>query len=609
MPPLALPESPVGQRCGWKTPRSHRDARALALALALVLPVRTALAADGVDLGQRYPATLDHSPTPKGYDWTCDENDVWHLTSFEFSIGEKFCVRTKSAQVVLGHHQSNVLWAAVFPDQAGEIVKADAGQGEHITSVWLRFHPARVGEIFPPSTVKELGGKERIGDARRLAAHKMRSCWQSNGQPMVPEKGIVAIDLDTREGTRRFFSVNTAKSIITYIDAFSRRPLPVTKSVDQDLALRVFDTVWSSFDREYAMFVVKPEVDWAKLRDEFRARVPAVKDNRNLAELLAEMLGHLKDLHVGVRVDDSFVPVYQRERPLNANRLACPGLLGPLTDARHDLSWCITADQIGYIAIDRLADPELPRFFSEVLEKMAQTRGLILDLRYNGGGGEPLGLEIAGSFLDQERVYAKNQYRNGPRHIDLGAPRSRICRPKDPWHYVAPVVVLQGQRTMSSAESLVLMLSQCPQVTTMGDRTAGSSGNPRPVYAGAGITVNLPRWNDLDADGKPIDAIGIRPDIVVDTTTADFKDKADPVLAAVLERLRREERRGKRPANSGRGPSPFRLTPDAELRIEVVAGDPRQTSSMYRFFQSAGGLRESIVKRRPAGMKKRQESS
>ena len=66
----------------------------------------------------------------------------------------------------------------------------------------------------------------------------------------------------------------------------------------------------------------------------------------------------------------------------------------------------------------------------------------------------------------------------------------------------------------------------------MGDRTAGSSGNPRPVYAGAGITVNLPRWNDLDADGKPIDAIGIRPDIVVDTTTADFKDKADPVLAA-----------------------------------------------------------------------------
>jgi hypothetical protein len=276
---------------------------------------------------------------------------------------------------------------------------------------------------------------------------------------MVPEKGIVTVDLETREGPRRFFSIDTAKSIATYTDVFSTRPVPVAKNLDQETALRVFDTVWSAFDREYAMFAVKPEVDWPKLRDKFRARVPAVKDNLKLADLLAEMLGHLKDLHVGVRVGDLDVSVYQRARPLNANRLALPSLLGPVTIAGHDLSWCITDDRIGYIAIDRLADPELPRFFNEALEKMEQTRGLIIDLRYNGGGSEPLGLEIAGSFLDQERVYAKSQYRNGPRHTDLDVPKSRICRPKDPWHYVAPVIVLQGQRTMSSAEALVLMLS------------------------------------------------------------------------------------------------------------------------------------------------------
>jgi hypothetical protein len=517
---------------------AHRQARVIKLALALVLSVRTASAADVVDLGRRYPATLDYSPTPKGYDWTCDEKDVWRLTNFAFSMSDRFRVEAKSAQVVLGHHGSNVLWAAVFPDQPGEIVKAAAGQGEHITSIWLRFHPARLAEIFPPATVTELGQKEIISDARRLAAHKMRSCWQSNGLPMVPEKGIVTLDLETREGPRRFFSIDTAKSIATYIDAFRTRPVPVAKHLDQDTALQVFDKVWSAFDREYAMFVVKPEVDWPKLRTEFRARVPEVKDNLKLADLLAEMLGHLKDLHVGVRIGDVSVPVYQRERPLNANRLALPSLLGPVSGAGRDLSWCITDDRIGYIAIDRLTDLELPQFFSEALERMTQTRGLILDLRYNGGGSEPLGLEIAGSFLDRERVYAKSQYRNGPRHTDLDVPKSRICRPKDPWHYVAPVIVLQGQRTMSSAEALVLMLSQGPEVTTMGDRTAGSSGNPRSLDAGAGITVNLPRWNDLDAEDKPFDAIGIPPDIVVDTTTANFSGKDDTVLAAALEQMR-----------------------------------------------------------------------
>ena len=263
------------------------------------------------------------------------------------------------------------------------------------------------------------------------------------------------------------------------------------------------------------MFVLKPGVDWPKLRDEFRARASAAKDSAKLAELLAEMLAHLQDLHVAVRVGGAELPVYQRHRPLNANRQAVPKLLGPVMVAGHDLSWCVTADGIGYVAIDRLTDPGLSQAFDDVLENLERTRGLILDLRFNGGGSEPLGQEIAGSFLDGIRVYAKSQYRNGPRHADLTPPIDRKCRPKDPWHYVAPVIVLQGQRTMSSAEALVLMLSQCPQVTTLGDRTAGSSGNPRVLKAGAGISVNLPRWIDLDAQGKPIDAVGIRPQVVV----------------------------------------------------------------------------------------------
>jgi Peptidase family S41/Tricorn protease C1 domain len=538
MSPQTLLDSPAVLPLGWRRLNSLRVSLAIVLGIALFLSPRTLFAADAIDLGQRYPATLDRSPTPKGYDWTCDENDVWRLTKFAFSLGDQFRVELKSAQVVLGHHESNVLWAAVFPDQPGEIVKATAGQGQHVTSIWLRFHPARLGEMFPPPTVAGPGDKEIIGDAKRLAAQKMKSCWQVNGNPMVPEKGSVTVDLETREGPRRFYSIDTVNSKVTYVEAFRRRSLPTAKAVDRETALQVFDTVWKAFDREYAMFVVKPEVDWTKLRDEFRDRVPEAKSNFKLGELLAEMLAHLKDLHVAVRVDGLDVPVYQRKRPLNANRLALTKLLGPVTAAGHDLWWCVTDDDVGYLAIDRLTDHDLPQTFSELLEKMGRTRGLILDLRDNGGGSEPLGLEIAGSFLDRAHIYARSQYRNGPRHTDLTAPQSRLCGPKDPWHYVAPVVVLQGQRTMSSAEGLVLMLCQCPQVTTMGDRTAGSSGNPRPLNAGAGITVNLPRWNDLDAKSKPFDAIGIPPAIVVDTKPADFTGTADPVLVAALARLR-----------------------------------------------------------------------
>jgi C-terminal processing protease CtpA/Prc len=91
---------------------------------------------------------------------------------------------------------------------------------------------------------------------------------------------------------------------------------------------------------------------------------------------------------------------------------------------------------------------------------------------------------------------------------------------------------------MSSAESFVLALAQCPQVTTLGDRTAGSSGNPRRVDAGAGIVVNLPRWIDMDPEGKPIDPAGVAPRVKIEAKPEDFRGDRDPVLAAALENLR-----------------------------------------------------------------------
>lgn len=91
---------------------------------------------------------------------------------------------------------------------------------------------------------------------------------------------------------------------------------------------------------------------------------------------------------------------------------------------------------------------------------------------------------------------------------------------------------------MSSAEAFVLMLAACPHVTTMGDRTAGSSGNPRQLDVGAEIIVNLPRWIPQDASGKSFDTVGIQPDVPVKAAPEEFTKTADPVLAAALKRLR-----------------------------------------------------------------------
>jgi C-terminal processing protease CtpA/Prc len=63
------------------------------------------------------------------------------------------------------------------------------------------------------------------------------------------------------------------------------------------------------------------------------------------------------------------------------------------------------------------------------------------------------------------------------------------------------------------------------------------------------IAVKMPTWLDMDPDGKPIDEVGVAPDVPVKAKPSDFRG-GDPVLEAALERLRKipkEEREpGKR---------------------------------------------------------------
>ena len=492
------------------------------------------------DLSEKYPATLVPTERPVGYDWTCNEDDIWRLKSFSFKSGQELEIEIGPADVVFGHHKSNVLWAVVVPDDPGLIVKASDGQDEKVTSIWLRFHPSRVDELFPSETVSQHVGdaKSNVSFSQAVAKHKLRSSFQASGRPMVPTLHHLVVDCETSSNNRRFYLVDAKQSSVEYVDAFRTRAMPVVKVLSEGGGVGVFNSVWNAFDREYAMFAVKPNVDWNQLRDRYRPLAQQSKNSRELAGVIAKLLAHLEDLHVFVQLDGEFLDGYTRNRPLNASLPALRHLLGDMHEAGRELDWAITNDQIGYISVDGLTDQRLPNLFAETLQKMNGTRGLVLDLRFNGGGGEPLGKSIAGCFLDKRRVYAMHQYRAGPKHHELTKKVQRTVDPNPRWHYVGPVAVLQGQKTMSSAEALTLMLAQCPNVTTLGDRTAGSSGNPRRLEVGAGIVVNLPRWIPMTAEGMSFDTVGVRPDVMVETKPSQFTATEDPVLAAALKHLR-----------------------------------------------------------------------
>jgi C-terminal processing protease CtpA/Prc len=199
----------------------------------------------------------------------------------------------------------------------------------------------------------------------------------------------------------------------------------------------------------------------------------------------------------------------------------------------------------------KLGDKELPSAFDTALDGLADCWALVVDLRFNGGGDEQLAQQVAARFVDKERTYSLNQYRNGAKHDALGPKLERKIAPRGAWRFESPVVCLQGQVTFSSAESMALMFAQCPQATTMGDRTGGSSGNPRQMELEGGIVVNLPRWNDMDPDGNPIEVVGSAPKVKIDAKPAEFTATKDPVLEAALESLRKTAKKDRKPGKRG----------------------------------------------------------
>ncbi|MEN6385781.1 MAG: S41 family peptidase [Phycisphaerales bacterium] len=492
-----------------------------------------------IDLLTRYPTTLISEDTENPRKWELSKEDIYSLNSFSFSVGKTFKVDIAAADVGIGHCTDGAVWAVIIPQEKGTIKWTEDKEPEKIAHLWLRFHPAQISNIFPKNTIKCIGNQTLWMQMQKIANLKIFSSWQGGGLALIPGQKDLTVDADTTEKIRRFFIVDTIANKATYVSAFEKRVVPEDKPFTKEDAESSFDKLWQEYDRNYAMFMIRPDVDWGKLREQYRPEAIESKTAYDFAVICAKMLANLRDLHIWVTVQGQNMPVFNRPREKNSNQKTFQSIIGKLDSTNKNIVWGKTADKIGFIAINNWIE-NVDDIFDDVLENMRDTRGLVLDVRLNGGGSEPLAQNVAGRFADKEYVYAYSQFRKGPKHTDLTEKYPRSVKPRGPWRYDRPVVVLIGQMCMSSNESFVSMLAQCPQVTTFGDHTCGSSGNPKFVELSGGVKVSLPQWIDFLPDGTPLDEKGIKPDIAFSANPESFKANRDDLLSASVERLKKE---------------------------------------------------------------------
>ncbi len=305
--------------------------------------------------------------------------------------------------------------------------------------------------------------------------------------------------------------------------------------------LEAFDALCEAMRTRYSYLELRG-VDWEGLFAEHRREVVSAKDVHEWVQRAAVMLGAANDLHLWLALDGKEFPTARRAIAPNRSPagvlLAIPGLK---VRGRH-VATGMTDDGIGYVSIASwsakakvTAETE---HVHEYLADMSLARGLVIDVRANSGGNETLAAEVAAWFMDEREVYAKHAFRRGPGADDFTPVRERVIEPNDaPRRYAGPVAVLMGPVNMSSCEAFLLMMKQGGKVRLFGERSHGSSGNPKPTYLSNGVVAYIPSWKAMTAEGEMFEGEGIEPDFAVPSEGVDFS-RSDPVLAAALLWLR-----------------------------------------------------------------------
>jgi C-terminal processing protease CtpA/Prc len=278
-----------------------------------------------------------------------------------------------------------------------------------------------------------------------------------------------------------------------------------------------FDVLARHMGRYYSYFEHKG-LDWASITARYRERALAAKDDAGFVAVLKEMLAELKDLHVTIRTPTG-VPVatWSPAVPRNYDyRAVDAALSGPRWIGNTALVGD-AAPGLGYLAVFTLQGSDA--VFAEVeraLEGLLDRRGLLLDLRANGGGDERHAQALAAYLADRPRLYAKHQVRAGPAPGDFSEPDERWIRPREGRRFEGPIVCLVGPGCVSSGEGFAKMLRALPNVTLVGLPTRGASGSPAPVELPNGVVVSFSRWVDMLPDGTVTEGKGVAPDRLVD---------------------------------------------------------------------------------------------
>lgn len=307
----------------------------------------------------------------------------------------------------------------------------------------------------------------------------------------------------------------------------------------------VFDQVWTDFDEYYGLFAVKG-VDWDARYQELAPRVNDELSDAELYALLIDLLAPLADKHVSLFPQDPALPTWSVD--LVDGRFPTPPVdhaliqreyLQDRLDPHPTIRAGRLTDTIGYVHISGFEGSERSyrRALDDVFDGLGPVDAMVVDIRDNPGGFDPLAQYVAGRFAQARALYMTVRKRVGPRHDDLGAAVEWYVEPGEDRRFEGRVALLTTYATQSAGETFTLAMRRRQDLVQIGGTTAGAFSDNIMREAGNGWSYTISVGDYRDHLGVSHEGVGLAPDILAENTAADLEAGHDRVLEQAIAEL------------------------------------------------------------------------
>ena len=192
----------------------------------------------------------------------------------------------------------------------------------------------------------------------------------------------------------------------------------------------------------------------------------------------------------------------------------------------------------GYISLNVFLDPGrvMPKF-GDFISSCRHCDGIVIDLRGNPGGIGAMAMGMAGWFVDKAGLRLGTMFMRDNELKFVIFPRAEP--------FTGPVAILVDGASASTSEILAGGLKDIGRARIFGTRTAAAALPSSIEQLPNGDGFQYAQANYISEGGKPLEGLGVIPDVVAPLTREALLAGGDPALDEALTWIRTQEKKTK----------------------------------------------------------------